>query len=789
MQDLEPLSADELMALSRRLEVAQQYDELERVLRRLISLQPGTAEHAVRLGWSLLALNRPEEAPEIFARISGVPPAEGVTLACGAGIAAYRTGDLKSAVRMLTIAVKGGMAAAEMPLVRAANEIGLFDKALAVTTRMAAASPLDRDIAVLHARQLTYAGDFRAAAEVLLKLFSRKTADSESLELLSQVLVAAGDHKGASNALGQLLRVDFERDEMHALWTHSLAEGFSPLEAADTLGRLIAADPQHCAALFQLAILRERQSNLEEAADLIGRCAALAPHSPLVDGLRGRVALLRGDAATAVRHQQTVWRRMAEIVDEREKPRVPLSAPPESSEPLTPTLYIPVELSSRELLSRLLIALFAARAGFTVAMMGHTVLRQAAHLPRGFVLNKSLKSMDDILVAETRRRGHLLCVIDEEAFGLTGINSLMRCIDAGLLPSCAALFAPGRHYADEIGAVEPGARLVNVGNPRTDLLDPRLVGLFVREAEAVRQAQGRSILICTNFGGWNSRVHHYATVCGVALRAPGVRMTSDFGRWMLNIYQETSETECYDAAAVRSAIPELVRAFPEHKIILRPHPVENPNTWERLFAGAENVVISGTESLHTQMFASDAIIHVPGCGTGVEARLAGRPAICLNPGRDFAYPKLGISGRLSPTARDIPELLRLVKDAIAAKAAAPLSAEQEELLSTHVERPEALVSATIARHLLKMFIDIAGIGPDGKGVVRPVVAELREKVSAAKVRADAAAFGNVGLRAKRFSVSKEKIEGQISALTACLGMAEKFYVGLLTDGAITIRCG
>ena len=681
------------------------------------------------------------------------------------------------------------MTAADMPFIQAANEAGLFAKALVVTSRLAAQSPLDRDIVMLHARQLAYLKHFRAAADAILHLFSRKTADAQSLELLAQVLAAGGDYREACNVLAQLLRVDFERDEMHALWTHCVAEGYSDKEGAEALSQLAAGDPQHCAAIYQLAILRDRQGSLEEASGLAERCAVLLPNSSLVEGLRARLALLRGDIDDAVRHQQAVYDRMAALVEAREKPRVALAPAPESLEQCTPTLYIPVEISSRELMSRLLVAIFAARAGFTVVMMGHTVLRKAVNLPRGFVLNKSLHVMDDIIVAEARRRGHKLCVIDEEAFGWTGgINSLLRTLDPGLLPACAALFAPGKYYVDEIGAIAPTATLVASGNPRTDFFNPQLIGLITEEAEKVREAQGRSILICTNFGGWNSRIHSFATMCLVSFRVPGIPMSSDRGRWLQDIYKDSSGSECYDTAMVRQAIPALAEAFPGHKIIVRPHPVEDAKVWERLLARTENVVVSGAESLHVQMFASDVMVHVEGCGTGLEARLAGRPTVCLHAGKQFAYPKLGISGKLSPSAHDIPQLLRQVADAINAPAPA-LTPEQNELIARHIERPPKLVSALIADYLTDMFVASTGRDPRDAGVDSAAPEVLRDLLSVAQVKAEAAAFGNIGLRAKRFSAGKEKLEGHIKTLTSRLGITGSFIVDMLAEGVVMMRPG
>lgn len=787
MQDLALLSADDLTALSRQLEAGQRYGELEAVLRKLLVMRPGAAEHAMRLGWALLSLNRPDEAFPVFSPLADPASPDRPSAAWGAGIAAYRAGDAPGAVRYLTIAFKGGVAAAGVALVKAANTVGQPEKGLEVTSRLAAQMPLDRDTIILHARQLAYMAEYRRAADAILHLFAKKAADSESMELLCQVLMAAKNYRGANNALAQLLRIDFERGEMQALWTHCLAEGYRAAQAEAMLGEIVVKDPAHCAAIYQLALLAERRSDLALALALTERCAGIKPDSLIIAGLRGRLELLLGDEVGAAGRLRELWRSVAKVVEAREKRRVPLSPPPPSANALTPSIYIPVEVSSRELLSRLLIALFAARSGFDIVVLGHTVLRQATHLPRGVILNKTLHAMDDVLMAEARARGHVFCAIDEEAFGWTaGVNSLLRTLDPTLLPSCAALFAPGRYYVDEVSAVAPGASLIAAGNPRTDFFDPRLSGLAADEARALRERQGRSIVVCTNFGGWNSRSHLHDAVCSIAFRASGAALGSARGKYLQDVYEDSAAVECRNTVGIREALPVLARAFPGHTIILRPHPGENSEAWERMLAGVEGVVVSGSEPLHVQMLASDLLIHLAGCGTGLEARLAGRPAVCFNPVTTFAYPRLGISTQLSPNAYNVEELVHLVKEVLE-RGAPPLTAAQEGLLALHIERPAELASAVIAGHLAMLFTQITGCTPGGEGAVQADLQELRARLTAAKTKADAIAFSNVGLRTKRLTVSANDISGTLERFGACLGFKERFSVSRLAEGAFFIR--
>src|SRR5262249_41285598 len=155
------------------------------------------------------------------------------------------------------------------------------------------------------------------------------------------------------------------------------------------LRALHAKDPQHAAALYQLALLAERKGELEQAATYAQTCAALQPKSPLVAGLRGRLALRRGNEQEAIAPFSQAY----DCAVARLRPASPEGSGPSAAAKmpaLQPILYLPVEISSRELLSRLVLAHSAVNAGFIVVLLGHNVLRSAWRLPPGIIIHKGI---------------------------------------------------------------------------------------------------------------------------------------------------------------------------------------------------------------------------------------------------------------------------------------------------------------------------------------------------------------------------------------------------------------
>ena len=83
-------------------------------------------------------------------------------------------------------------------------------------------------------------------------------------------------------------------------------------------------------------------------------------------------------------------------------------------------VYIPIELSSRELLSRLLIARSLVKKGFvTVIGFAMAVNSGNRYWPVGNYLLKGMNKVQLRYAEQMRRQGHRVYVIDEEALGIS----------------------------------------------------------------------------------------------------------------------------------------------------------------------------------------------------------------------------------------------------------------------------------------------------------------------------------------------------------------------------------
>lgn len=100
----------------------------------------------------------------------------------------------------------------------------------------------------------------------------------------------------------------------------------------------------------------------------------------------------------------------------------------------------------------------------------------------------------------------------------------------------------------------------------------------------------------------------------------------------------------------------VARAYPDIKLIIRPHFTETDAQWKRwLPAGLGNIQIEHSGSAIPWMLASQAVIH-NSCTTGTEAFLADVPVIAYRPVRDDRY-DAELPNRLSVEVRNETEAI------------------------------------------------------------------------------------------------------------------------------------
>ncbi|BHH82695.1 hypothetical protein LA52FAK_09840 [Desulforhopalus sp. 52FAK] len=297
-------------------------------------------------------------------------------------------------------------------------------------------------------------------------------------------------------------------------------------------------------------------------------------------------------------------------------------------------MFIPVEVKVRELQAKILLACLAAERGFNVVLGEAHAVRDALHLlPAGVLLEKGVAPSSRESFKRFRNLGNVVVSWCEE--GLVFFDDddyVRRKISEDELAQVDRFFAWGEYHADVVTSNFPSMknRVVCSGNARLDLLRPEYRDVFSVETKKLQEEFGPYILVNTNFSHCNHKKgeHGYLEL----LRNAGKIGTKEEERfaegWM------THKRCLFDAFI--PMIKKVSKAFPEQKVIVRPHPGENHEFWTDVYKSDSNIDVIHDGGVIPWIMASSVVIH-NGCTTGIEAALLKHPAIAYRPVTSEVY--------------------------------------------------------------------------------------------------------------------------------------------------------
>lgn len=324
-----------------------------------------------------------------------------------------------------------------------------------------------------------------------------------------------------------------------------------------------------------------------------------------------------------------------------------------------PYLYLPIEISARELDSRLLLTAIAVNRGFDV-VLGQKWLMQGnlSYMRPGVLLTKTLTATDGRFMEIAHRRGYRTASIDEEIPGLIATRQGLRWVMRKAVEASDLIFAAGEDHHDALAVKFPDCmgRVTISGNPRWDLLRTELRGTFAAEAERLKRHHGRFFLINTNFGLTNSAKGDTQAIIRSLARSGRIDLAKAEDRAFI---EAARQLEIANAACLRELLRILPQRFPQHRVVLRPHPGEQLRLWRNVARALPRVSVVREGAAAPWILASDALIHT-NCTTGVEAFALGRPAICLHPDEP---PEMDIyvAPLVNPIARSVAGCLDLLQ--------------------------------------------------------------------------------------------------------------------------------
>ena len=357
-------------------------------------------------------------------------------------------------------------------------------------------------------------------------------------------------------------------------------------------------------------------------------------------------------------------------------------------------LIIPVENQVRELDPKLLLACIAARRGFPSYIGSRREFHfDITSFPRGIYLSKSITGASDMMFRIMRNLGHKIVAWDEEALvHLPAETYYSRRLSPDAMAYVSHFFAWGEDNAELWRAYPhlPRNAVIDVtGNPRNDLLRPELHSYYDDEVDKIKRAYGNFILVNTNF----NHVNAFTPVQNLfqPVDAPGD--TPKFGRAAKGMTREYAEGLRDHKQSIfedfRDMIPILDEAFPDHNIVVRPHPTESQEIYHQIAARCERVKITNEGNVVPWLLATRALIH-NSCTTGVEAYVMRVPALTyrasVNEIYDFGFYRLPNS--VSHTCHSIEELKATLQKILSGELGPADGDERKQLVEHYLAAQE-----------------------------------------------------------------------------------------------------
>jgi len=338
-----------------------------------------------------------------------------------------------------------------------------------------------------------------------------------------------------------------------------------------------------------------------------------------------------------------------------------------------------VEMTERELPAAVLLGTELTGRGHHVRLIEKGRFRKSpASFPPSMVLEKGLTTGCLSRFRSIRRAGHLLTVMCQE--GLTyrsGEDYIERRVWGETLKTVDNLFLWGRRQKQDLEQFLPQVRRYDVtGNPRFDLLHPRFRACWEAQERDIKQSHGDFVLFTSRFAA----VNHFRRDLEETVDRRSEIYTGD-------AQQTVNERFHYQHSLFLNfmeGVAAMASRFPDKTFVLRPHPLEDPDSWRARFQDVGNVLVRDGGSAIPWMSAAQCVIH-NACTTGIEAYLLNRPVTEYYPD-GMTHNELDpvLPGKITGFCTGTEELAQWLEANMGGHAAVNRRVSSDELIAYHV---------------------------------------------------------------------------------------------------------
>jgi surface carbohydrate biosynthesis protein len=386
-------------------------------------------------------------------------------------------------------------------------------------------------------------------------------------------------------------------------------------------------------------------------------------------------------------------------------------------------LYLPIDVKVREIEAKTFLALQAARRGYHVVIGRKQSFPSVMDCyPPGHYLGFGSIGNFKNEYLKLCRRGHGILLQDEEGLVTHSEKIYVRNrLRPDVLELGEMFVAWGNVQANLLKKhrAEHARLAVVSGNPRFDVLRPEHRHLYDADVKKLRAQYGDYIMISSSFGSCNhytGRENYLQSLRNKKV----IQSEEDFAYYTRYFNYRLSMMQEF-----LKMLPALRATFPGSKIVIRPHPSENVDTWKNATKDLADIHVIHEGSAIPWLIGAGAIIQ-NFCTTSIEAFALGLSPIAYKPIYDQEL-ETPLPSLASIQAHSQDELMKAVRGRLNREPDAQRG-EKEKLVQEYVANINGLPAGEVILDALEKL----QLRPGIFGKLGPVIHGVRKTLEKAK---------------------------------------------------------
>lgn len=295
-------------------------------------------------------------------------------------------------------------------------------------------------------------------------------------------------------------------------------------------------------------------------------------------------------------------------------------------------IYLHTEISSRELDSKILLAILAAARGHQVIVSDIEAIEKGicrGKLDPGIFHTKSLTPGDSKIARhqDVIDNGSLVTSIDEEScLDTRGYDKFAKIrYSERSIDQSSAVFGWGPEDVESLRRIYPkhSSKIHMTGSPRADLWKP----IFSDYWRVPQGAPTRPFLLIPSKMGYANEIKSFYEIIKIFKSGGYLKRDPDLLKYTFGNISENYRKMFAFTEAIKYIANNNNDSF---DIVLRPHPVENIETWKILLEDIPNVYVIREGSINPWINSAFAVMH-NSCTSAIEATVFKKPVVTYIP--------------------------------------------------------------------------------------------------------------------------------------------------------------